>query len=239
MAAALESSASARLFLRELHRLEPWRGPVETALAELLAAGGAPIEAARLRLAAEGAAAVAPLLAEAKAALQAGRKRSAAELCLLLEAAAPDDPGPAELAVEAWAALGDERAWRRASVRAELLAALSALGEGDGTTARKRLAQARERLAELAALATEPGAPPDGAIDPARVAAAATIELLDAAVDLQRSRVDEANARLLALDPAAVATARARASPLLTRWLALLGAAAPLADAARRLGLRE
>jgi hypothetical protein len=239
VAAAQDDQPAARWFLQRLHRLEPWRGDVSAALAGLLLEGGAPVEAARLRLEAEGERAVGPLQEEVRAALAAGRPRLAAELCELLEAAAPDDPESPRLAAAAWRDLGDERAWRRAFIRAQIDYALGSLGEGDGATARQSLTLARERLTELRGLAATSGLPADGSGDGATLAAAATVELLDATVDLQQSRTEAALERLRNLDPAAARAARAAASPLLRRWLRMLGQAAPLAAEGRRLGLAD
>ncbi|MBL8843720.1 MAG: O-antigen ligase family protein [Planctomycetes bacterium] len=214
--------ARARLLLRRRLRLEPWRGPFERALAELLEASGRELSAAEQRLALEGDAAIEPLLAQALQLRAEGKNRVAAQLLDLLCARAPEAGELWRHYALAWKDLDDDAAYRRAYRRSQLAFALDALDAGDGEAARGNLKVARRFAPE--------DAPMDGGV-------ALPEELLEACLELAAGKPDAARERLAALEPAAVAMALAGAGPRLLAALRALRAAPELVVEAERLAL--
>jgi DNA-binding SARP family transcriptional activator len=209
-----EKAASAAL--DRLHALEPWRGPASVRLAELLAGGGHELAAARSRLESEGDAAVAPLFQQAKALRAASRNRPAAQVLDLIAPRAPEDGDLWRELALALHDLGDEPGYRRAYRQSQVAYALAALADNRSEDARGNLDVARK-------YAPEPGA--------------ALEELLEACVDLQRGRLDDARARLAALEPEAALSAAQTASPTAARFLGMLARNPALQSEAERLGL--
>jgi hypothetical protein len=203
---------AARAELERVHRLEPWRGPVEPALAALLAATGRPFEAARARLETEGDAAVPALRAQAAELEQSGRAREAAQILDLLSERAPDDGDLARELAVILKSLDDSAGFGLAQRRAQLAFAVGALAAGKSEEARGNLDIAR-RYAQ----------PP-----------AALEELLEACVDTQRARIEDALRRLDALDAIAGRDAWQKATPAQRRVLKFLTTSAPLKAAVAR-----
>lgn len=206
--------AAARAELARVHRLEPWRGPVEPALAALLAAIGREFQAARARLEKEGDAAVAPLRAQAADLTKAGRAQPAAQILDLLSERDPDDGDLARELSLLLKSLDDTAGFGLAQRRAQLAYAVAALASGKSEEARGNLDVARRYD------------PPPAALE----------ELLEACVDLQRARIDAAKQRLDALDPAAGHDAWQKATPAQRRVLRFLTLSKPLEDSVVRFG---
>lgn len=202
----------ARGELERVHRLEPWRGPVAPALARMMSESGRPYAAARARLDAEGDAAVAPLRAHAQELLAAKRTRDAAQILDLLSERAPDDGELAHELALATKALEDGDGFARAEQRMQLAFAVVALGESRSEDARASVVLARRY------------APPPAALE----------ELLEACVDAQRNRIEDAQHRLDALETAAGADAWRRATPGQKRVLRFLTLVPALKDASAR-----
>ncbi len=204
----------ARAELERAHRLEPWRGPVAPALAQLLIASGRPYAAARARLDVEGDAAVAPLRELAQKLLAAGRTRDAAQVLDLLSERAPDDGELARELALAMKALDDSDGFARAQRRAQLAYAVTALSESRSEEARENLRIARRYAPAPAALE----------------------ELLEACVDAQRNRIEDAARRLSALATESGAEAWRRATPRQLQVLRFLLRVPALAPEAQRFG---
>jgi O-antigen ligase len=204
----------ARAELERAHRLEPWRGAVAPALAQLLIASGRPYAAARARLEVEGDAAVAPLRELAQKLLAAGRTRDAAQVLDLLSERTPDDGELARELSLAMQALDDSDGFARAQRRAQLSYAVIALSESRSEDARENLRIARRY------------APPPAALE----------ELLEACVDAQRNRVEDAARRLAALETESGAEAWRRATPRQLQVLRFLLRVPALAPEAQRFG---
>lgn len=215
-----------RLLVRRRLRLEPWRGPFERALAELLEVSGRELSAAEQRLALEGDAAIEPLLAQALQLRAEGKNRVAAQLLDLLCARAPEAGELWRHYALAWKDLDDDAAYRRAYRRSQLAFALDALEAGDGEAALGNLKLAR-RFAPADSL---DGAPEDGGV-------ALPEELLEACLELALGQPGAARERLARLEPAAVATALEGAGPRLLAALRALRTAPELAVEAERLAL--
>ena len=199
---------SARAELVRVHRLEPWRGPVDAALAALVAAIGRPFQAARARLEKEGDAAVAPLRAQAAELAKSGRARAAAQILDLLSQRDPDDGDLARELAVVLKSLDDSAGFGLAQRRAQLAFAVAALAAGKSEEARGNLEIARRYAPSPAALE----------------------DLLEACVDLQRARLDAAKSRLDALDAAAGRDAWQKATAAQRRVLRFLTRSQPLAE---------
>jgi O-antigen ligase len=206
--------AAARVELARVHRLEPWRGPLEPAFAALLAAIGREFQAARARLEKEGDAAVAPLRAQAAELTKSGRAQPAAQILDLLSVRDPDDGDLARELSLVLKSLDDSAGFGLAQRRAQLAYAVAALAAGKSEEARGNLDVARRYAPAPAALE----------------------ELLEACVDLQRARIDAARQRLEALDPAAGHDAWQKSTPAQRRVLRFLTLSTPLAEAVVRFG---
>ncbi len=205
--------------LKRARSLAPWRGDADAALNELLTSLGRELAAARRRLEAEGDAAVAPLLEQAKALRAAGRTRPAAQVLDLIAATRPEDGDLWRELALALKELDDDDGYRRAYRQSQLAFALAALQDG------ARSEQARTNLALARRCA------PDAA------GATALEELLEACVDLQRGRIEEARRRLESLDAISARAATAGATPTAKRFLKLLAAQPALKNEVERLGL--
>jgi len=158
-----------------------------------------------------------------------GKARRAAELLGQLAAMKPDDAETWRASAQALEAIDDRPGALRATASSQIAYALGALREGESEAARENLGRARRALEGLGA----------GEDDRAAQATLVLTELLEACVDLQRNRMDAAKERLARVGVAEADAAWERATPTARRWLALLAAAPPLADEAKRLRLKR